>query len=377
MTVRRRLDYDVLRVCSMVAVVYLHTAAGALRTPQNAPVWHFSNALTALFTTAVPLFFMLSGALLLKDNKTADLSTLFCRRLPKIVVPLLAWSAVVLVLTGLRTGWGAAWDKAFVFLQSPVLVPYWFLYALVPMYLVAPFLKKMADGLSPAHWRYLVGLWLVITLGVRTVRAFLPDSVEGALQLHWTLNIDFFGGYLGYFLLGAALERWRRPPSRRVLWAAAVVLYLIIALGTAWDTARTGAYDERFKSYLNLFAALLAAVIFLLARSYLEGRESRRAVTLLSGLSFGVYLIHPLVIEFWQDAWVELLGNPVDTVGEQILYYLLILLCCLIAAFVLSSIPGLCYLFTGQKFSAACRESNLFSLFQARKKGDAPAKEPH
>ena len=107
MTVRRRLDYDVLRVCSMVAVVYLHTAAGALRTPQNAPVWHFSNALTALFTTAVPLFFMLSGALLLKDGKTADLSTLFRRRLPKIVVPLLAWSAVVLVLTGLRTGWGA------------------------------------------------------------------------------------------------------------------------------------------------------------------------------------------------------------------------------------------------------------------------------
>ena len=149
-SVRRRLDYDVLRVCSMVAVVYLHTAAGALRTPQNLPVWHFSNALTALFTTAVPLFFMLSGALLLKDEKTADLSTLFRRRLPKIILPLLAWSAVVLVLTGLRTGWGTAWDKAFVFLQSPVLVPYWFLYALVPMYLVAPLLKKMSDGLSPA-----------------------------------------------------------------------------------------------------------------------------------------------------------------------------------------------------------------------------------
>ena len=48
-----------------------------------------------------------------------------------------------------------------------------------------------------------------------------------------------------------------------------------------------------------------------------------------------------------------------------------------IASFVLSSIPGLCYLFTGQKFSAACRESNLFSLFRARKKGRSAARGPH
>ena len=87
---KRRLDYDFLRVCSMAAVVYLHTTAGALRTPDNVPVWHFSNLITSLCTTAVPLFFMLSGALLLKEEKTADLSVLFRRRLPKVLIPLLA-----------------------------------------------------------------------------------------------------------------------------------------------------------------------------------------------------------------------------------------------------------------------------------------------
>ena len=82
----RRLDYDLLRVLSMAGVVYLHTAAGALRQPIG-PLWHFSNLVTSLATAAVPLFFMLSGALLLNQPQTASLRTLFRRRLPKVVVP--------------------------------------------------------------------------------------------------------------------------------------------------------------------------------------------------------------------------------------------------------------------------------------------------
>ena len=35
---RRRWDYDLLRVASMVGVVYLHTAAGALRQ-LGTPLW--------------------------------------------------------------------------------------------------------------------------------------------------------------------------------------------------------------------------------------------------------------------------------------------------------------------------------------------------
>ena len=85
---RRRWDYDLLRVASMVGVVYLHTAAGALRQ-LGTPLWHFSNLLSSLATAAVPLFFMLSGALLLSHPRTAELGTLFRRRLPKVLI--LCW----------------------------------------------------------------------------------------------------------------------------------------------------------------------------------------------------------------------------------------------------------------------------------------------
>lgn len=364
MIAKRRLDYDILRICSMLAVVYLHTAAGALRVPSNVVVWQFANGLTALFTTAVPLFFMLSGALLLSNPKTADIPTLFKARLPKVLVPLVAWSLAVVAISLVRSGSDVALPKLTALLNTPILVPYWFLYALIPMYLISPFLKKMADGLTGQHWGYMIGLWLVLTIGLRTLRYFIPiESVAALFQEHWTLNINFVSGYLGYFLLGAALERWKNPPSRKILWISGIALYLIIAVGTAFDTLPTEVYSERYKSYLNLFAALLAIVVFLLVKAYCSEKNSGKAVTALSGLSFGIYLVHPLAIEVVQENWVKVFGNAVDTLPEHIAYFAVIFLGCLVGTFILASIPVVCYLFTGQKFKTASRECNLFALF--------------
>ena len=231
---RRRWDYDLLRVASMVGVVYLHTAAGALRQ-LGTPLWHFSNLISSLATAAVPLFFMLSGALLLSHPRTAELGTLFRRRLPKVLIPLLAWSGVVIALAGVLSGPQAALDKLIPLLNTPVMVPYWFLYALVPIYLVSPLLKKMTDGLSEAHWNYLVGLWLIATIGMDTLCDLAPAGPwQSALTVHWTLNLDFVGGYLGYFLLGARLARLQKLPRRGTLWGVTAASFAVIAAGTFW-----------------------------------------------------------------------------------------------------------------------------------------------
>lgn len=362
----RRLDYDLLRVLSMIGVVYLHTAAAALRRLGN-PLWHFSNLASSLATAAVPLFFMLSGALLLSQPQTARLDTLFRRRLPKILVPLLAWSAAVIAVTGALAGPQAALGKIIPLLNTPVLVPYWFLYALVPVYLISPFLKKMADGLTSAQWNYLVVLWFVACIGMGTLRDMAPaGTLKTVVTVHWTLNLNFIGGYLGYFLLGARLARLEKLPCRGVLWAAALTCFAVIAVGTWYASATAGSYSEVFKSYLHLFCAGLACALFLLARSYWEGRESGRAVTLFSGLSFGVYLVHPLAIEFWQRLWLTRITPAVDTIPLHLAYYLAILVSCLLGTLLLMSIKPLCWIFTGQSFASACRECNLFALLRRK-----------
>ena len=281
----RRYDYDVLRVLSMLGVVYLHTAAGSLRSFSYHSLWNFSNLITVMVTPAVPLFFMMSGALLLSEEKTGDLGQLFRRRIPKVLVPLLCWSAVSLGYNFLRGDPQAALTSLSRLLNTPVLVPYWFLYALIPMYLISPLLKAMTDHLTDRQWDYMMALWAILTLGLYTVRSFVPDTWELVFTEHWTLNLNMIGGYLGYFLLGAYLERWEKLPSKKALAGAVIFLVAFAAVGTWWDTYDKMMYSDRFTNYLTLFTMALSVSIFLLAKSC--RRATRSASTSFIPLSCG------------------------------------------------------------------------------------------
>jgi len=365
---RRRLDFDLLRVLSMLGVVYLHVASGALRTLRLKSLWSFANVITAFATPAVPLFLMMSGALLLNEEKTADLSHLFRRRIPKVLLPLCVWSALVMLYSLVNENPANAYYLFSRFLAAPVVVPYWFLYALIPIYLISPLLKRMTDHLSNAHWNYMMGLWMVATLGLYTVRSFVPEGLQQFFTVHWTLNLNLIGGYLGYFLLGAYLDRLDPLPPKKLLFAAFAALITLSIGGTYWDSYSHMSYSDRFTNYMTLFTMLLSAVIFLLAKSCLHGRESRgKLLPCLSGISFGVYLIHPLAIGVAEKVWEHFTGalGP-NTIPQHLFFYAAVVLFCIVACVILSSIPVICYLFTGQTFSTACKTSSLQALFRRK-----------
>ena len=369
----RRLDFDLIRVASMAAVVYLHTAAGGLRQSEDMALWNLSNLLSSLAVAAVPLFFMISGALLLGSEKTDDPAYLLRRRLPRVAVPGLCWSLLVVGGVWLSQGGEAALLKLVNLPSISVITPYWFLYALIPMYLLSPLLKRLTDHMEERHWRYLLGLWVVVTLGLNQLSRFLPDPWYALLRENQTLNVSLLEGYLGYFLLGAWLDRMERPPARRILLAAALGSWAVIALGTWGVFLVTGVYGEQFATYRGVFTMVLSASLFLLFRDAFRGRRSGRAAVLLSACSFGVYLAHPMAIELLQ----KLLGGGL-TVPGQLAVWLLSLAGCILGVVLVSSVPGLCFLATGQRFRDACRESNVFALLRMRhgKSGKRLAERP-
>jgi len=355
------MDYDLLRVLSMFSVVYAHTAYGAIWTPESRAIWHIANLLSTFANSSVPIFFMLSGALLLSGAKVEGPADIFQKRLPRILVPLLTWSLLVILLVARGDPEGAL-TLLRNLSHDPVLVPYWFLYAMIPMYLLIPLLQTLTAHLTPALWRYLLALWGVVVVGFHTVRDLFP-MIGLFLKENAAYNLSFLGGYLGYFLLGTALERLQPLPSRSALAAAAMISYLVIAAGTAWTTISSGVYDTRFHAHVNIFMVVLSSSLFLLARSYFSDRESGKGLTFLSSISFGVYLAHPKAINLGYKMWYSLLGGDViDTIPEHLFFFVVILAACVAGAAIAASIPGVCYLLTGQRFSTACRDGNLFAL---------------
>ena len=361
---RRHIWYiDYLRILAALSVVYMHTAAAALRAgvgPGHVTRgWHLLNLCTSLAFTAVPLFFMISGYLLLSDSAAARVDILLKRRLPRLLIPLTAWTAVTALWQAFRPGGDGL--SGFLTLMrgalyGPIVTPLWFMYTMAAVYLMVPFLYAALHGLTPGGHRLVLGIIAAVSLKAM-VRAFLPIGAEHYADLNLFAQLTSMGGYLLEMLLGWYVGNWKKKLPAGLLAGTAAGTYLLIVLGSWVRTAAHGEYDRGFQNQSGGFELLLACCLFLLARQYLD-RPSRFLRT-VPPLTLSIYLMHGLVLRVLEVRSVIPLRFP-NVVTETAAIFVGGFL----AAKTLASVPGLCYLFTGQRWKTACRSCNWIYTFR-------------
>ncbi len=320
-----RIQYlDVLRVLSMLSVVFLHTAASTLRTNYGSLVWHFANLLTSVMSASVPMFFMISGALLLQSRQTLSLKYTLGKRLPRVLVPFLVWSllAIAYFLLAHRgpngvLDWATATEKLKNLPAQPTAVHLWFMYALIPLYILSPLIKRLTDSLGRDLVIYLLAIWVVFSSLLPTIATFLPGSFRPLVVLDPRYNLSVMAGYAGYFVVGYYLMRLPMQIRKRTLLPVIVVDTICIAAGTWWKTTSLGLYAEGFKTYTGLFVLVLSCALFLLFKEVVSERRLRGAlgstVRFLAPLAFGLYLIHNLVVDYLAGLlpWFPARSTPV------------------------------------------------------------------
>ncbi len=366
---------DVLRVLSMISVVFLHTAAGSLRDNLGSPIWHLSNVLTAIMGSSVPLFFMISGAMLLDSDKTLSLGYTYKKRLPKALVPFLVFSILAIFYFAAlgyvisdTVNWKDALSKLKNITSQPTTVHLWFMYALIPLYLLSPLLKKLVDALSRDLVRYLLLLWVIFASFLPTLTALLPAPYQSLFAINPSYNLNFLNGYLGYFILGYYLFKNEKHYSKKLLAGIILLDTVIISLGTWLKTSQIGQYSEIFKSYTRIFTLILSVAIFLFVKELLRDRAlSPRwsgIVNVLSAASFGIYLVHNLLVDLISRIIKLWPAQSLLVLFGGFLAVLIVSLGCMIVA---ASLKPFCFIFTGLTYKKACESMNLQYFFKVLK----------
>lgn len=93
---RRFLFLDWLRILATLAVVTLHSSTGLVLNNfyEDPSSWWVGNFYESITRWCVPIFVMISGALLLNDSKTYTYKSFLLKRINKILLPLLGWSII-------------------------------------------------------------------------------------------------------------------------------------------------------------------------------------------------------------------------------------------------------------------------------------------
>ena len=286
--------------------------------------WWIANAWDAASRWAVPIYIMLSGALLLDPSRKELPSTFYRKRLGRLGVPLVFWTAFFMWFgvqytkavsyqtpDGVKvTGVTAAW---YLLAMGKPYVHLHFIFRIAGLYLFTPMMRIwLANTPRKMQW---VGVIAVLSLSG-------ADSVMNALTRTEPSVFARFVPFIGYYLLGYMLRD--TVVSKRGMiycWVGFIVTYLILMLGTGWTVWRyhkTGSqligppsmemlqYD--FLSPTRIVMTICVWLIFvrLFRHPWPKSERGRKIFGWWASTTLGIYLIHPMFRDIFdcQRKWI-------------------------------------------------------------------------
>ena len=317
MAEKRMLYLDVLRGGAIGLVLLLHCLtpfiidAGLYGTLS----WKICVVLNEFCRGGVPLFFMISGYLLLSGPPISSIGQFYRRKLPRLLVPLLGWNVVYYVFY--RTMYGEVLDISQMLGQmvdKGTSYHMWFIYTLIGIYLIAPFLKKITENSTTKE--------LLILLLILLFPVALRPLINTFTPVYLFLFDPLLEGYLGYFILGYVLGKVSLSPKWNRLVILGGALGAMLGIGGNFYAHSIG-LELIFNWGYVINHFLLAAGIFCLVKCYGEAVSGRLAgvVQKISALSFSVFWVHVLIL-----TWIEenLIFN-FSPIGVIAIRYLLVL----------------------------------------------------
>ncbi|MCW4000794.1 MAG: acyltransferase family protein [Candidatus Bathyarchaeota archaeon] len=340
---------DLIRVVAIAGVLLLHAANDlTIQVLSNLEIWRWwiVDIYQSVGRMGVPLFVMLSGALLLAPSKHDEgLGVFFRKRFVRIGLPFLFWG-LAYFLWDIYVEQQQATQSFLV--QGVLTGPYfqfWYLYMLMGLYLLTPLLRLMVARMTDSLFKYLMVIWFIGS-------ALVP--LIGLLS-NYQFNSNLFAvpGYVGYFVLGAYLVNVR--VQRRYLVA-------LLALGIAstavltFQMARTvgGGQTFFFQEYLSPTMILSSIAFFLLLNTVkgptvaVSGAPSwrYRLLALISANTLAIYLFHMMIMETFWKGYLGLTfnGNTLNSIVGVPLMAAISLLICLGVIVPLKKVPFVCKL---------------------------------
>lgn len=285
-------NVSVIRAIACIMVIIMHVAA--INFPHFLIKWWPTNVYDSFVRSCVPLFLMISGALLLR--KKERLSVFVRKRFLRIIPPLLFWSIIYLLWLWIKGNGNSNWLSN-LFL-GPVVPHLWYLYAIIGIYSFIPMLRIMFNGSSNIEKNYYLGFWFVFTSIYPTTKKYFCFSSN----IIDTYHLIPFAGYAGYLFLGAYLYDLIKNGLIKVPFILSTFLFGLASFFTCIMTYEysmfIGTPNELFYDYLSPFVILAAIAAFNLFMNLKIERVSPagKALGLVSDCALGVYCIHPFAV---------------------------------------------------------------------------------
>lgn len=296
----RILFSDLLRIAAIFGAILIHvSASNIVQVPTDSLAFYSFNIYDSIARYCVPVFVMLSGLLFLDPNRKVPTKKIFSRYIPRIAAALLLYgSAYFILLSYLEYGVADPQffkDGFLAVMSGEARYHLWYLYMIIGLYLITPFLRVFISKASKRDMEYFLLLFLIFS-GIFFPLAKLPyfDALSSLVsQVQPALAF----GYIGYYVLGYYLYAYSFSTTRkRLLYATGIFSFLFTAIATQLLSLSADTLVPVFYSYFSLNVILMSSALFVFFKDRFTDKNPTPRISGLASTiaraSFTMYLIH-------------------------------------------------------------------------------------
>lgn len=292
---------DILKCLCCVFVIIIHTASQSMSGLYiNSFNWFSATFWGSLCRPAVPVFLMVTGALLLDPKKELSIWRIYTHYFLRILLCLLVWAFIyeLYFIAGywiLYRQFDPMWflDAVKSTLSFDHHFHLYYLQLLLIFYICLPVLRLLVAHAERRLLRYALGIWFVLGILLPTLAKFPPFSSITGIPGEYPMSMTYSA--LGYGLMGWYLKTAdiKRQDFRR---------YLLIFLGgfvivygmTILLSFRQSSLNQDFLDGFSPGVALMAIGLYGGVTALYGDRDvsTMPKVLWFSKASFCIYLVH-------------------------------------------------------------------------------------
>lgn len=314
MVKRREYWLDVLKIISMFFVILLHTVCYGV----NDKLLSLSLLIYFSGVFAIPLFFMVNGYLLLRKNENINYAL---KKIIKIIIIAFMWNIPIFLGTLILKGKiiNLFYNVFLNFNQHGYYWQFWFLGALIIIYLFLPLLQRLFNN-EKGHYKYFIIIFIVICVFADIFNIYncsvgngiIKDNIIQTYRL-WT--------WIMFFCLGGFINKsniFENISKRNHIFITAILIIITILYEYLFALKF---YNSLFaENFYDSFIVIITCISIFTLFKKIEFNRFKSKIVLLSSLSMGVYIIHPSIIRVLKHFYS--LNNNYFNIFASIIVYL-------------------------------------------------------
>lgn len=281
----RILYLDVLRIIASAMVVMIHSSGCFLLKSETCGGDWDATIFNSLSSCAVPIFFMISGALMLSPDYQFSIKKVL-HKILKIAIIWVVWG-IVYAISDMEV---FSLEKLAIWTFKGHF-HFWFFEYLVAIYLLFPILRALVEYNDGRYVLYFLICWFVFGILAYTLNGISWHNEEIRIitgKFHFELI-----SFSGYFVLGHYLST-----HSRTKWAPYIFLVIFLTAAFIQFVVEKQAFLSIGTYSFTPLVLIEAISLFLFCKSTFEGCCPKSSIASSSAaLTLGIYIIHPFILE--------------------------------------------------------------------------------